>query len=382
MKNTIKCKNCGSEIEVSEALTHQIQEEVSAGLLEKHKFEIEEVKKEAEKTVREKVFQEAEMKLKNSAQENDELKLKNKQMQEDVLAMAKTLREMKDKMDRAEIENEKKLNEEMEKMREQSLKIAQERSHEELSQLKKQLEDTRVALDSANYKLQQKSQQLQGEIFELDLEKSLKETFPDDEIDPVGKGVQGADVIHHVKGKSGREAGIILWETKDAKWTASWLPKLREDGRGQGATALVLVSKNLPKEIESFAIMDGVVVTAPAYILAVAGILRRSLLQIAMAKLTAEQSSEKLQELYEYLQSEAFRHRFESFAEGVRGLHDDLEAERRAMEKVWKRREVQIKRVSTNISRMYGELQGVMGNSLPEIKVLSLPETTETEEEI
>ncbi len=371
MVNSIKCKNCGAEIEVSEALTHQIEEQLSEAMAIKHKKEIEEATAEAEKAA-----------TKKAATENEELKEKNRKMLAEMTESEKAKREMQQVMERMELENQKKLNEEMEKIRDQSLKMAQEKSQEELGQLKKQLEDTRIALDSANYKLSQKSQQLQGEVMELDLEVALREAFPDDEIEPVGKGVQGADVIHRVKGKSGREAGIILWETKDAKWTASWLAKLREDGRSLGATALVLASKNLPKEVESFAVVEGVVVTAPEYILSVAGILRRSLLQIALAKLTAEQSSEKLQELYDYLQSEAFRHRFESFAEGVRGLHEDLETEKRAMERVWKRREMQIKRVSVNISRMYGELQGVMGNTLPEISVLSLPEVTEKEEEI
>jgi hypothetical protein len=370
MKNTIKCKNCGAEIEVSEALTHQIEEQLTEVMASKHKKELEEVRAEATKTA-----------VKRSEEENEELREKNRKMLQEMAEIEKTKREMKETMERMDLENQKKLNAEMEKIRDQSLKIAQEKSQEELMQLKKQLEDTRVALDSANYKLSQKSQQLQGEVLELDLEKSLEETFPDDEITPVGKGVQGADIVQHVKGKSGREAGIILWETKDAKWTPTWLPKLREDGRSQGATALVLITKNLPKEIESFAVTEGVVVAAPIYALSVAGILRRSLLQIAMAKLTAEQSSEKLQELYEYLQSESFRHRFESFAEGIRGLHEDLETEKRSMERVWKRREIQIKRVSLNISRMYGELQGVMGNSLPEIRVLSLPETTAKEDD-
>ena len=49
------------------------------------------------------------------------------------------------------------------------------------------------------------------------------------------------------------------------------------------------------------------------------------------------------------------------------------------MERVWKKREGQIKKVELNAARMYGELQGVMGNALPDIKSLSLPDGNEKE---
>jgi len=126
--------------------------------------------------------------------------------------------------------------------------------------------------------------------------------------------------------------------------------------------------------------MDGVLVTSIALAIPLASLLRRSILQIAVAKQTADNKDEKLEFLYEYLQSEAFRHRFESFAEGIKTMQDDLESERRSMERVWKKREVDIRRMLMNASRMYGELQGVMGNVLPEIKVFSLPEKVDENE--
>ena len=359
MVNTIKCKKCGAEIEVSEALTHQIEEQVLASLKTQHAKELAAAKSEA----------------------TEQLKEQNRKILAEMADMEKARRELADKMDRQELEYQKKLGEELSKIKDQAGKLAQEKAQTQISEYEKQIEDYKKSLAEAQYKLSQQSQQLQGEILELDLEKSLREAFANDDIEPVGKGIQGADIIHKVKGQSGRLAGVILWETKDAKWTSSWLPKLREDGRKAEATAVVLVSKNLPEDIKNFQIIEGVLVTSLAFALPLASLLRRSLLQIAVAKYTAQQGSEKLQDLYEYLQSESFRHRFESFAEGVRGLHEDMESEKRSMERVWKRREVQIKRVSLNISRMYGELQGVMGNALPEIHTLSLPEITSTETE-
>ena len=177
-----------------------------------------------------------------------------------------------------------------------------------------------------------------------------------------------------MKGKSGRVAGVILWETKRAKWSPKWLSKLREDARSESATFAILISINLPPDINDFKLTEGVIVCSYKSAIPLASVLRRSVLHLAVAKQTAANKDENLEFLYDYLQSESFRHRFESFAEGVNEMQNDLDYEKRAMERVWKKREVQIKKVLLNVSRMYGELQGVMGNALPDIKTLSLPQ--------
>ncbi|KKS75121.1 MAG: hypothetical protein UV46_C0025G0022 [Candidatus Gottesmanbacteria bacterium GW2011_GWC2_42_8] len=228
----------------------------------------------------------------------------------------------------------------------------------------KKMADMKKALDDATKKAAQGSQQLQGEVLELDLENLLRETFPNDEIVSVGKGREGGDIIHKVKGKTGRLAGVILWETKRANWQKTWLAKLREDGRKEA----------------NFQLIDGVLVCSYKFALPLAAIIRRDVLHIAYAKQTAENKEEHLEELYRYLQSEAFRHRFEAFAEGIMGLGVDLDYERRSMERVWKKRETQIRRMQINAAKMYGELQGVMGQALPDIKALSLPDGQEKED--
>jgi len=238
----------------------------------------------------------------------------------------------------------------------------------------KKNDDMQKALDEAKAKGTQKSQQLQGEVLELDLEDKLRNEYVYDVIEPVGKGVQGADVLQKVRNKAGKVAGVILWETKRAKWSPSWIAKLKEDGRKNDATVVVLVSENLPNDITHFKILNGVVVTSIPYSLPLAGVLRRNLMLIAQAKTVAANKDETLEMLYDYLQSDAFRHRFEAFADGVRGMQEDLLTERRSMERIWKKRETQLNKLSLNSSRMFGELQGVMDDKLPDVKTLKLDE--------
>ncbi len=213
----------------------------------------------------------------------------------------------------------------------------------------------------------------------MDLERSLREVFIDDEIVAVGKGKAGGDIIQKVRGKSGRLAGIILWEAKRAKWSPSWIEKLKEDIKTESATVAVLVTTELPKEIENFQITGAIIVTSHHYAFPLASILRRFILQIAVTKQMANSAHENFEQLYEYLQSDAFRHRFESFAEGIAGMSSDLEYEKNAMERIWKKREAQIKKMQLNAARMYGELQGIVGHALPDIKMFSLPDGEEHE---
>ena len=362
MLNTVKCDSCGADIEVSKAFVHQIEEQAKA---------------ETESQVRAAILKELEIKDRDRAAETRELHEAKAKLQTELLEMSKTMRGLKEAMDRQELDNAKKLNEERTKIKDEAMKIAMEKSHLETAELKKQLDDTKHALDSANYKLTQKSQQLQGEVLELDLEGSLRQNFPGDDINPVAKGRFGGDVIHIVKGKTGSPAGTILWETKRAVWTAGWVDKLKDDARDCGASFAILLSTNLPKDITSFAILPGrVIVAQHSLSMSMAAIVRRFVLEIAAAKQSAAKTDEQLQSLADYLTSDTFRHRFETFAEGVIEMQSDLEAEIRSTERLWKKRDMQIKKILTGASHIYGEMQGIMGQALPDIKSFSLPSST------
>ena len=65
---------------------------------------------------------------------------------------------------------------------------------------RKLIADMQKRMEEMNRKLEQGSQQLQGEVLELDLEAALKAAFPRDHIEPVAKGVFGGDVLHHGRG--------------------------------------------------------------------------------------------------------------------------------------------------------------------------------------
>ncbi|MDO8269868.1 MAG: DUF2130 domain-containing protein [Candidatus Levybacteria bacterium] len=234
------------------------------------------------------------------------------------------------------------------------------------------MENLKRMLDEAQRKASGVSQQVQGEVLEVDLEEQLKVTFPTDSIEPIAKGVKGGDIVQVVKNSMGKIAGTILWETKRAKWTPSWLAKLREDARKVSATSSILVTEELPKNISSFGFVDSVLVTNYNFSMSLAVLVRRGIMQTAAAKSAAENKDETLEMVYQYLQSDAFRHRIEGYVESINTMKTDLDSEKRSMERIWKRREMQIVKAELSMSKLAGELEGIMGSAFPTIKQLSL----------
>ncbi|MBY0499870.1 MAG: DUF2130 domain-containing protein [Nitrosomonas sp.] len=247
---------------------------------------------------------------------------------------------------------------------EQKFKVMEK--EQTIAAMQKQIEDLKR-------RAEQGSQQLQGEVQELELENLLRLKFPYDGIDPVPKGEYGGDVLHRVVGTGGQSCGVILWEFKRTKnWSDAWLVKLRDDQRSAKAEIAIIVSHSLPKGVETFELIEGVWVTHPRATLPVAMILRQSLLEVALARQSSEGQQTKTEMVYQYLTGPRFRQRVEAIVEAFSTMQQDLERERKAIMKQWAKREEQIERVMTATVGMYGDLQGIAGRSLQEIEGLEL----------
>jgi hypothetical protein len=190
----------------------------------------------------------------------------------------------------------------------------------------------------------------------------------------VPKGEFGGDVLHRVIGPLGQHCGTILWETKRTKnWSDGWLTKLRDDQRAAKAEIALIVSQVLPKSVESFDFVDGVWITESRCALPVAVALRQSLIDLSAARLAGDGQQTKMEMIYKYLTGPRFRHRVEAIIERFTEMQADLDRERKAMTRLWAKRDAQIRGVLEATAGMYGDLQGIAGRTLPEIEVLNIP---------
>lgn len=258
------------------------------------------------------------------------------------------------------------------------VRTAAKREAEEGLKLRVMEKDQTIAsmqqtIEELKRKAEQGSQQLQGEVQELDLENLLRAKFPFDVLEPVAKGEFGGDVLQRVVSPSGQSCGSILWESKRTKnWSDGWLTKLRDDQRSAKADVAILVSQVLPKGVDTFDVIDGVWVTSPRAALPVATAMRQTLLQVSMAKQINEGQQTKTEMVYQYLTGPRFRHRVEAIVEAFSSMQEDLDKERKAIMKQWAKREEQIQRVLVATVGMYGDLQGIAGKSMQEIEGLEL----------
>lgn len=369
---TLRCPKCGASFEPSIAFRHQMQEEILAAEKAKHAGEIARIKEQTEKSVGEKVRLEQHSVIKQLQADSLEEKDRNRRLLKQLEDLGVQLRQLRRKDEERELEMQKKIADEEEKIRADARKKTLEEHELKDREKESKLSDLMKQVEELKAKIQQGSQQAQGESLELALEEALRREFPVDVIEEVKKGQRGADILQRVIDKKGRDCGMILWESKNAQWSNLWIAKLKEDQRQAKAHLAVLVVTDPPEKLETFQFTDGVWVVVRTMAIPLALALRFNLVNINFEKLANVGKSEKMEVLYQYITSIEFKQRIESIGEAFGNLQEEVEREKRWFQTKWARQEKQLRRVIDNTQGMYGDLQGVVGRPLGDIKTLQL----------
>jgi hypothetical protein len=305
------------------------------------------------------------------------LKQRDKKLAEAQQAQVELIRkqrELDDAKREMDVTIEKQVQAALSSVREKAKQEVEERLKLRVLEKEEQIASMQRQIEELKRKSEQGSQQLQGEVQELELEAMLRSRFPRDMIEPVPKGEFGGDALQHVFSPGNQDCGTILWESKRTKnWGNDWLPKLREDQRRSKTDVAVIVTNTLPKGVHTFDHVDGIWVAEFRFAVPVAIALRQSLIEIAAARKADEGQQTKSEMVYRYLTGPQFRQRVEAIVEKFSEMQNDLEKERKAMTRLWAKREFQIRGVIEATAGMVGDLQGIAGNALEEIQGIQLP---------
>jgi len=393
---TITCPNCKTQIKLTESLAAPLIEvtrrDYEKRLAEKDSDVARLVKAEREKIAVDEarkaklaVGSDLETKTRELAELQSVLKEREVKLAEAQKAQAELIRkqrELDDARREMELTIEKKVQESLGSAREQGRKDAEEKLKLSVSEKELTISSMQKQIEELKRRAEQGSQQLQGEVQELELESLLRAKFFADTIEPVAKGEFGGDALQRVNNSSGQMCGAILWESKRTKnWSDGWLTKLRDDQRTAKAEIAVLVSQALPKDVDTFDLIDGVWVTQPRAAIPVAMMLRQSLIEITAARQSLAGQQTKTEMIYHYLTGPRFKQRVEAIVEAFSSMQEDLDKEKKAITKQWAKREEQISRVMNSTVGMYGDLQGIAGKSLQEIEGLDFPKLPAGEDE-
>ena len=367
----IICPSCGKEIEISSALSKQVEEEIIANERLKHEKELAEVKIRAVNESTKKLQEEFATKLKDLNETANYKEERIKELLEKREELSQKMHDLKREKEDLKVEMLKQLATEEEKIRNEAQKKAEEEQHGKIAEKDKQLTDALKELEDMRRKLQQGSQQTQGEAFELEFENLLHLTFPNDKISPVGKGVRGADIVQEVWDSKGNYNGKILWELKNTKtWQEGWIEKLKSDKRTMNAQEAVIITEVLPLAMTVAGYHNGIWVTNRNFVITLASTLRAKLIEVYYAKQSVQAKDGKMELMYTYLSGTEFKHRIEAIVEAFTNMQNEIEKERRYFMNKWSRDEKNIRMVIDNTYGMHGDLKAIIGRTLPQIKGL------------
>lgn len=415
----IKCPECGKLILITETLQHQLTESVRAEYEEKISVqesvfserekriaarakELDDKEEEIETRVQKSLKTELEkhkiiinQEARKAAEESvaveikdlrEDVKTKNEKLEEArkiELTLRKRERELEERAKDVDLEVARKMDSERKRVEEETARrIIEERRLKDAEKDKK-MSDMMGQIEDLKRKAEQGSQQMQGEVQELDLEKLLKELFPFDEIIPVPKGVRGADIIQKVNTNRGAWCGSILWESKRTNsWNDSWIGKLKDDQREAKADIAAIVSRIMPKDVLSFGRRGDVWITKNEFVFGLAALLRETLIQVAATKLMSESKDEKIEILFRYLTGSEFKQKVEAVADAFVVMKTDLEKEKRATITRWAKQEKHLEQAIGSIAGMHGDLRGLIGSSMQVIPLLEADDEDEKNGEL
>jgi len=406
----IKCPECGTSIDVQNILSHQLEEEINKkyqtqleaekkkladqeAAIKKSKSELEDAKRKQDEQIQEMLEAKLrterktiEEKIKAKLQEDQadqmaelqkELNEKSEQVKElnrSKLEIQRLKREKEELKEVVELEAEKKLNEKLAEEKDKIRKAVDEQNELKIRELNKQLEDQKRLTEEMKRKQEQGSMQLQGEIQELAIEEWLIAQFPLDSIEEIKKGARGGDCIQVVNTRNVHNCGKIYYESKRTKdFGAQWIEKFKSDMRDKGADIGVLVTEAMPGGFDRMGLLDGVWVCSFQEFKGLSTVLRESIIQLSQAVSAQENKGDKMHMLYDFLTSNTFRMQIEAIVEGFSQMKEDLESEKRSMQRIWKQRDKQIDKVVTNTIDMYGSIRGIAGSAVLPVKALELP---------
>jgi len=383
----IKCPKCEHEFSLSDVQKHEF-EHMKVELEKKLHIEL---KADADKRALEwakseidKAHKEELEKSQKDKVELDNLRKRDEEAQKEKVDFLRRAEEFENfkrnqsfEIEKAKMEERKKVEEELKKQAEEKSKFEIEKMKLDFEKredgLKKQLEMSQKSADDLSRRLNQGSMQIQWEIQEDALKELLESSFRIDLISDVEKWRKWADVIQEVRNEFGQSVGIIAWESKDAKaWTESWIDKLKEDRLRANADISILVSSILPKWVEKFGLYKGVWVVEWGYVLPIAIMLRSQIESMAHLKTSLVSKDEKMEILYNYLTSPKFKDKVENIIDAFKQMKEQVDEERRAFEKRWKTREQLLEQVIKNTSGMYGDLWWVVWAKLGKVEYLEL----------
>ncbi len=373
MNTSITCPYCKKQFEISDAIQRQIEEE----LLRAKTEQSETLRKEYDEqsvVLREEAVRAAVAETKEKAAiESERLRSEAASSKENEKELRKQLTDLLEELSKAKqacadakLDARKELLEKEKDIREEAAKRASEDFNTKIREQEETINRLREQLTTAKQVAEQGSQQLQGEILELDIERDLRQAFPFDTIEEVKKGERGSDIRQVVNERRYQNCGLILWECKNAKtYQSNWCSKLNDELAAEKAQIGVIVFCPTDGGGDDYKqLKENIWLVKPRYAIMLATLLREVLVKVFVANRNAQGKDIKVEMIYNYLAGGEFSNRINYILESYDEMKTQLELEKKQAQKRWAAQEKIIQKITNSLYGMSGDLQGIAGKEI------------------
>lgn len=419
MNTTIICPHCKKSFEISDAIQHQIENELNRAKTEQTetlrkeydaaaeskltqavqsaiaetqqaaqlqiererqtaKHELDKARQSTELEI-EKAKQSTELETERLRREAVASKESEQQLRKQLSELLEELSKANKAREDAELTARKELLEKEKGIRAEAAQKASEDFNTKIREQEETINRLREQLTTAKQVAEQGSQQLQGEILELDVEDALRAGFPFDSIEEVKKGERGSDIRQVVNEQFYMNCGLILWECKNAKnYQTSWLSKLKDEIATEKAQVGVIVFNSTDGGGDDFKqLAENIWLVKPRYVIMLATLLREAIVKVFAANRAAEGKDVKVEMIYNYLTGGEFSNRIRYILESYDEMAKQLDTEKKQAQKRWAAQEKIIQKVTSSLYGMSGDLQGIAGK-----EIIALPALADDDDEI
>ncbi|MBA4055697.1 MAG: DUF2130 domain-containing protein, partial [Marivirga sp.] len=123
-----------------------------------------------------------------------------------------------------------------------------------------------------------------------------------------------------------------------------------------------------------FGELEGIWICSFIEFKALALLFRHNLARIGEVLAAQENKGDKMQMIYCYVTSNEFRQKLEAAFESYTDMQEDLTKEKVLFTSQWAKREKKLLKAMENLVSLYGDVRGIAGGAIQEIKALELPE--------
>lgn len=404
----VKCPHCGNRFTPEDAIGHDIRVQME----KEFELKLEENRKSVEARIRKQEGDRYILQLKSLQDDSRAKTARLQQLESESISLRQKEQAVQDREKMFEIEMKKRVLERTQIIQQEAERVAREKATLEMREKEQQLKIQREQMELATRRMiqeeaekvreeermrhaetqkklddqiklvnemkrksEQGSMQMQGEVQELALEEHLRNAFPRDEVEEIAKGKRGGDCIHIVKDQYDHVCGRILYESKRTKhFSAEWTSKLKDDMRLNQVDLGVIVTEALPEGMTRFGLVDGIWVCTFLEFKALAILFRYNLARIGEVIASQENRGEKMNMIYRYVTGVEFKQKLEAAFESYRDMQEDLNKEKTLFTAQWAKREKRLLKAMENLVALYGDVRGIAGGAVQEIKSLEISE--------